>query len=280
MSLINSDATEVPPSGQPIPDGKYLAEIVESENPNKNQVDFREQLCNEGRSGPITKVSLPEVMITSIRGIMLDFDPSRFKPEWRSGELGNPISFFEELIGPMLARHPVLAKAEVRFSGQGLHVIIHFSDPIEFKTEADRQLWKAIVKVIQRLLPTDPDCPGITAMTRPIGSVNSKNGAIVTQLHKGEPVKGEEVLGLFNLAHTSPFRTVARLLFGSERIQPCPICNGPESQLNAMDREGNCYGRCGKVRFYQLFDVFFAPRPVSNLHPNKDNQEGVSVAKS
>ena len=36
---------------------------------------------------------------------------------------------------------------------------------MEFATGADRERWAAVIKVTQRLLPSDPDCPGITALT-------------------------------------------------------------------------------------------------------------------
>jgi hypothetical protein len=230
-------------------------------NPEKTPTDHREQLCNGGQVGPIEQVSLPEAMITSLRGILLDLDPARFRPEQVPLDvLANPARFYELVISKMLARHPVLAKAEVRVSGRGLHVIIRFEDPVQFADEADRQRWAAIVKVVQRLLPTDPDCPGITALTRPLGSVNSKNGVTVERLHEGEPVSAEEVLGLFEQVRTSPFRTVARLLLGDERVTPYPVCRAAASRLNALDRVGMCYGTCGKVRLGQLYDVFLAPR--------------------
>ena len=47
--------------------------------------------------------------------------------------------------------------------------------------------WAAAVKIVQCVLPTDPDCPGITALTRPVGSVNGKNGAAVRVLKTMSP---------------------------------------------------------------------------------------------
>jgi hypothetical protein len=226
-------------------------------------VDHREQLCNSGEIGPIEQVSLPLAAITSLRGILLDFDPDRFRRELLPyGGLASPDKFFVQLIRNMLAHHEVLNKAEVRSSGRGLHVIIRFRAPIEFPTEAERSRWAAIVKVIQRLLPTDPDCPGITALTRPLGSINSKNGATVRRLRKGVPVPADEVLALFEVARTSPFRTLAKILFGSDRVTPCPVCRGDDSRLDALDGQGRCYGHCGKVQLGRLFDVFLESRPA------------------
>src|SRR5262249_12037391 len=162
-----------------------------------------------------------EEMITSVRGIPLDFDPKLFRPERLSAKARkDPALFSKTLVRTWLRRHPVLTKAERRVSGQGIHAILWFDRPVEFATESDRQRWPAIIKVIQRLLPTDPDSPGITALTRPIGSVNSKNGTNVRTLFKGEPVSAAEVLGLFEEARAKPFRTVTTLLFGSEWVTP------------------------------------------------------------
>src|SRR5262249_52176114 len=157
--------------------------------------------------------------------------------------------FYEELVEPWLSRHPVFRKAEVRDSGRGLHVLILFDRPVEFATQGERQLWAGVVKVVQRLLPTDPGCPGITALTRPVGSVNSKNGKKVRRLKKGRPVDPREVLALYEQARAAPFRTVASL-FGAERVSPCPVCKAEGSALVVLDHTGKCY-QCGKVRIGQ-----------------------------
>jgi hypothetical protein len=227
----------------------------------KPAVDAREQLVNDGKIGRITDVSVPLEMITSLQGILLDVDPLRYRREVAPIRQ-DPRKFYERTLSKMLARHPVLSKAEVRVSGQGLHVIVRLRDPVEFESDADRQRWAGMVKTIQRLLPTDPDCPGISALTRPIGSVNSKNGAVVRLLRKGQPVPVEEIIALFKETRSRPFRTIAQLLFGQEHITPCPVCALADSRLNVLDHKGSCYGHCGTVRISQLFDVFLKPRPT------------------
>ncbi len=228
----------------------------------KSRVDEREQLVNDGEIGPIKQVSLPLDMITSLRGILLDVDPRLFRGDVAPFRK-DPVKFYNQTLLKMLARHPTLSKAEVRVSGRGLHVILRLSEPVEIQSEAERQRWAAMVKVIQRLLPTDPDCPGITALTRSLGSINSKReGAVVHQLHKGEPVPVDDVIALFNQVCTRPFRTIAQLLFGKEQISPCPVCDKTGSQLNVMDHTGSCYGHCGKVYVGELFDVFLKPRAI------------------
>jgi hypothetical protein len=161
----------------------------------------------------------------------------------------------------MLARNSVLSQAEVRRSGRGLHAILWFTHPVEFTTDAERQRWAAIVSVIQRLLPTDPDCPGITALTRPLGSINGKNRFAVKQLYPGKPVTAKAVMELFHQARSSPFRTVARILLGSDHLKPCPVCNGSGTRLDVLDFVGKCYGSCGKIGIDRLYAVYLTPRP-------------------
>ena len=232
------------------------------EKKKKPKSDLRKQLVNGGKVGVIERVSLPEDMITSLRGIMLDIDPGLFRRALVPDKVRNDSErFYKTIVQPWLRRHPVLSSAEVRATGRGLHVIINLSTPIELETEGQRQYWSGVVKTLQKLLPTDPDCPGITALTRALGSVNSKNGIEVCSLEMGQPVTQDEVLALFDQVRTSPFRTIAKILFGAEQITPCPVCGGEGSRLDALDHVGKCYGGCGKVRLGQLFDVFLKPRP-------------------
>jgi hypothetical protein len=223
--------------------------------------DLREQLVNGAEVGDITDVSLPETMITLLRGMMLDLDPRLLRKKVVPSEIrAEPKKFYEQIVSTWLARHPVLGKAEVRNSGTGLHVILRFDAPVEFQTEGERQRWAGMTRTIQKLLPTDPNCPGITALTRPVGSVNSKNGAKVRLYRKGQPVTADEVIALYEEVQRGPFRAIAHLLFGCERITPCPVCKGDGTRLDALDHVGKCYGGCGKVSLGQLFDAFLKPR--------------------
>ena len=108
-------------------------------------------------------------------------------------------------------------------TGTGLHGILWFADPVEFTTDGDRERWTGIVQVVQAALPIDPDQPGITATTRALGSTNSKNGAKVIRLAKGDKVGQEEVLSLYGTMCSSPFITTMQILTGDSRVSPCPI---------------------------------------------------------
>ena len=221
-----------------------------------DNVDHREALFNGGAIGPIEHIQVSAERIVSLCGVLFDLDPHLIRQGPLTPTVPHaPPEFYATLIRPMLERHPVLAKAEVRNSGRGLHAILRFTQPVEFNDSGDRDRWRGIVEVVQAALPIDPDQPGITATTRAIGSVNGKNGATVMLLAPGEPVTAEEVMGLFDELVAAPFRTVMRILTGSETIEPCPICEKADSKLSAQDRAGLCYGSCGKVKLADLYDL-------------------------
>lgn len=229
--------------------------------PESRGTDVREQLCNDGLTGPITLVQLPLERVTRLRGFFLDLDPDLLVP---GNLLFTPSADPREFLGhirPVLDLHPLARHAEVRSSGRGLHVIVWLDPPLELRTAADQRRWAAAVKVAQRTLPIDPDMPGITGVTRAVGSINSKNGAVVEVLREGQPIDPAEVETFVARVARAPFREVALpLLGGRERVSPCPLCERPGSRLDVLDRQGRCYGVCGKVTLEALLDRALLPR--------------------
>jgi hypothetical protein len=202
---------------------------------------------------------------------MYDFDPDIV----RSGGLfpsvpRDPREFYRGILAPMLARHAVLTKMQVRCSGRGLHGLLWIEPPVELKSAADQQRWAGIVKVVQAALPIDPDQPGITAVTRPVGSTNSKNGAIVELLNLGAPITEQEVLVLYDEMRSAPFATVCKILTGETKVSPCPLCRQANSTLSALDQVGTCYGHCGKVKLEQLYDMVLAVRVAVDTETTDD----------
>ena len=103
-------------------------------------------------------------------------------------------------------------------------------------------------------LPTDPQQPGINAMTRPVGSINSKNGETVTLFREGEPVTEQEIISLFEEMRCQSFATLMKIWFGASKLSPCPICRADGSYLEAeVPQKGRCYGPCGHVSIDKLF---------------------------
>jgi len=226
----------------------------------ESNVDLREALFNDGAVGPIGSIQVSTERIVSLRGIMFDLDPDLFVQGGLIGSIPHDAAaFYREIVKPMLDRHPVLKKAEVRMTGRGLHVILRFEKPIDFTKPGEREEWAGIVEVVQTALPIDPGQPGITATTRVVGSVNGKNGATVEVLEKGSPVTEEEVRALCKAMCEQPFRTVMATLTGAERVQPCPVCKKPDSALAGGKHAGSCYG-CGTVRLEKLYDLVLAPK--------------------
>lgn len=262
MSKYNRSRTRVNGSAKAAKSKSPRSNPSKSKPPEKDKKDLRKQLCNDRKVGPIAKVQLPTEMIARLWGILFDIDPDLFRKKTIPADVrADPRRFYHEIVRLWLARHPALQDAEVRLSGRGLHIIIWFTEPVEFSSEADRQRWAGIVRAVQAVLPTDPDCPGITATTRALGSINSKNNAVVEQLAAGKPVEAKVVLELFEQLHRRPFRIIMAILLGSERCKPCPVCGEDGSNLSALDFVGRCYG-CGKVPLSALYDVFLRPRPA------------------
>ena len=246
--------------------------------PKPPQPDSRKQLFNGGKIGPLKMIQVSTERIVQLRGILFDLDPDILQENPLMPRVSDsPKTLFEDTIGPILQRHPVLAKCEVRDSGRGLHAILNFTEPIRFDDERERLRWAAVVQVVQAALPVDPDQPGITATTRALGSINGKNSRKVRRLHKGEPVTADEVLQLFDEMCTSPFRTVFKILTGQEMLEPCPFCGKEDSKFTALDHVGDCYGSCGRIKLDRLYDLVLKPREKKAL-PTKQ-QEGRSDAK-
>jgi hypothetical protein len=217
-------------------------------------VDAREQLVNDRETGPIHLVSLPEINITKLHGVMLDFDPGLYRADaLPPGTLDSPPAMLQHLADPWLKRHPLLDRAQVRDSGRGLHAILRFAQPVKFESEGERDRWAAAVRVVQRSLPSDPCAPGITALTRPVGSINSKTGRVVSVLEEGTPLDPAEVLKYVEALRAKPFRLIAETLFGP-RCSPCPICRKPGTTLGVQDRAGICYAGGHRVNLADLFD--------------------------
>ncbi len=247
--------------------------------------DDREQPYNGREIGPACLIQVSMERIATLHGFILDLDPGLLQDgEFVQGASAGPDEFFGQTVQAWLDRDPILVDAEVRRTGTGLHVSIWFDEPLVFTTDGQRLRWDGIARAIQALLPVDPDQPGITALTRPIGSVNSKNGATVTQLKQGSPVAAERVEARFETLRKNPFKTIMQVLLGNERVRPCPICKVEGTELAALDRVGRCYGSCGDVSLGQFYEIFLAPRRSASEQAAKsedvDQVEGAATPKT
>ncbi|MEO7130901.1 MAG: hypothetical protein ABIZ07_05955 [Dermatophilaceae bacterium] len=223
--------------------------------------DQREALYNDRPTGPAGMIQVPAERITTLHGFMIDLDPVKLAPDNPHFPPADSPRAFHEAIRTVLGRHPLARHAEVRASGTGLHLVVHLDPPVELRTAADQQRWKAIVEAAQSTLPSDLDAPGITALTRLVGSINSKNGAVVEVLAPGKPVDQARVVEFVEGLAKAPFKAVATVLLGADRVRPCPACRGEGSRLDVLDQFGRCYDGCSKVTFEDLFDLIYRPEP-------------------
>ena len=250
-----------------------MTTIVSNPSTNTEREDIRQQLFNAGHTGPISQILVSADEVTKLRGILFDIDPAVLRPGSLLGQISlDPVELYEQTVKPWLTRHPVLRHCEVRVSGTGLHVILRLAEPVILKKINDLQRWLGIVKTVQTALPTDPDLPGITACTRAVGSINSKNGAKVFRLTSGQPVAAEQVVQLYRQMMTAPFRTVLEIVTGGQEVSPCPLCSDRERTLKALDRLGLCYDSCNSVSLYQLYDLMVQPRTL--VGGKKDRHAG------
>jgi hypothetical protein len=221
--------------------------------------DQREALFNEGSVGPVTEIQFPVERVTTLHGIVFDIDPGLYVPDNPLfPPAADPATFYAQ-IRPVLERHPLVRSAEVRSSGTGIHLLLHLQPAMELLTAGEQRYWSEVVRAVQCTLPIDPNMPGITALTRPVGSVNSKNGAVVSRLKAGEPVTPQEVEAYLARVVEARFREVARPLLGADRVSPCPVCRGEGTRLDVLDHVGMCYGRCSRVTIQDLYDCIFLP---------------------
>jgi hypothetical protein len=235
-----------------------------------NSNDVREALFNEQATGPAGSIQLPQERITSLHGVFFDLDPKLMVPGNRLFPPSNDPRAFYQGIKPVLDRHALARHAEVRASGTGLHLIVWLQPAVQLHSAAEQQRWDGIIQAVQCSLPSDPQSPGITGLTRPEGVVNTKNGATVEVLQVGTPVAPKAVEEFAARLIAAPFREIAQVLLGADRVSPCPVCAGEGTRLDVLDRVGMCYGGCGKVSIEHLYDTVLLPVQL----PAKRNNTG------
>jgi hypothetical protein len=254
-----------------------VTQLNSPDNPGPGLVDLREGLWNDRPIGPASHIQLPRERISTLHGIVTDVDA---KTLLSGNDLfpsdPDPRKFFE-LIRPVLSRHPLARHAEVRSSGTGLHLINWLEPAVELETASDQKRWDNLVRTVQRSLPSDPRAPGITILTRPVDSINSKNGAVVETLEPGQPITPDAVIAYVDELARAPFRTIALPLLGSERVDPCPACMATGSSLGVLDFAGKCY-RCGTVSLEQLYSLVYpADEPVeAGVKPARSVRQSTS----
>lgn len=244
--------------------------------------DQREALFNSGAVGTFKEVMVRHHEVALLRGILIEIDGECLR-------VGNVIEsmptdgfeLYERHVRGWLDNHPTLRKAEVRFSGRWLHCILWLDTPIEIKSDRRRELWDEVVVAVQRALPSDPEAPALLAMTRPVGSVNSKTGRKVELIKPGEPVTEREVFNFVDDLTQRGFATVTQILFGSTIVSPCPFCREEESSLSGtapryrtsdpkIINRGSCY-HCGKVPLNDLIGLVLKGREKEKASTESDS---------
>lgn len=235
--------------------------------------DVREATFNGGEHGPAYVISRPVDQVSCINYFMIDLDCGILDPK-TVGEAAvfSADELYEKHVRDWLDRDPVLAKAEVRNTGHGLHILLRLDDPI-ICTGDDARRWDKIARGLRNALPGDPKLNGIIAMTRPVGAMNNKYepAKTVTQLRAGAPVSREEILDLGRRVASAPARLWMRVFHDGERVSPCPFCNGKDASLGvAGNWQVQCY-ECGRMDAAALVYRHYSPE---FLDKRKDSTHG------
>lgn len=238
---------------------------------NGGDLDEREALVNDCRRGTKYEITPKVVEVTAIHAFMVDIDCKILDAKVFGEEsVESAEALYDNHISIWLERDPVLAKAEVRDTGGGLHVLLGLDTPIIVSGDA-ATLWDDVAKGIRNALPGDPNLNGIIALTRPVGALNTKYDPPreVRQLRPGQAVTQAEILDLNRRLSENPALLWMRLFFGGEQVTPCPFC-GKESLGLAGSWQCRCYG-CGRVRadslIYRLYSSDFLD-PMTREHCN------------
>lgn len=267
------------------------------DGPKPGAGDQREPLFNSGAVGTFKEVMVRHHEVTLLRGILIEIDGECL----RVGKViesmpADGFELYERHVSGWLDNHPILRKAEVRFSGRWLHCILRFDTPVELKSDRQRDLWDAVVVAVQRALPSDPEAPSLLAMTRPIGSINSKTGRQVELIKPGESVTEQEVFYFIDDLSQRGFATAMQILFGSTTVSPCPFCLEEDSTLSGtapryrtsdprIINRGSCY-YCGKVALNDLISLVLKGREkeqapkASDSHPTESTAPNTAAVDS
>jgi hypothetical protein len=256
---------------QPVPDATELTRCT-SKNQPAGWDDIREATFNSGEQGPAYKIAKPVDQVSCINCFMIDIDCGILDPAV-VGEAASQSAdaLYDEHVRMWLDRDPVLAKAEVRNTGHGLHVLLRLDETIICARD-DAHRWDKIARGLRNALPGDPNLNGIIAMTRPVGALNSKYepARTVTQLRAGQPVSREELLDLGNRVATAPARLWMQVLHGGERVSPCLLCGNEKNSLGvAGNWQVQCYG-CGRVDAAALVYRHYSPEFLKKRKGSKN----------
>lgn len=235
--------------------------------------DIREAIFNGRECGPAFTISRPVEQVSAIHGFLIDLDCGILD----SGVVGEASVqsadvLYDEHVCSWLDRDPVLAKAEARNTGHGLHILLWLDEPIICSGDEARH-WDKIARGLRVVLPGDPNLNGIIAMTRPVDALNTKHepAKTVSQLRAGQPVSREEILDIHERIATAPARLWMRVFHGGERQSPCPLCGDEKNSLGvAGNWQVQCYG-CGRVHAAALVYRHYAPLFLDKI---KDSTNG------
>ena len=239
------------------------------------ELDIFQQLFNDGQFGQKGAIRDEFKSVTHIPAVRIRLNPDHYRNSLMvpSSTL-TPCDFYEKVVKNWLDQHPLLAKAEARDLGDAIDVILWLDSPIAISGKRQRYAWAGLIKVVQSILPINPQHPSMNATTRATGSVIGSTGHKVSLIRQGEPLTKNELSGLYVRMAVRPFDMVMRVVTSQDRLDPCPLCKANGSSLVARRDHGFCDGGCGEVTLAQLYDLIFnspeGPEGTRKLHTNSE----------
>jgi hypothetical protein len=236
----------------------------------RGEADLRELLVNGGQQGTARTIATKVENVSVVNGFMIDLDCCILNPEVLGQEsIDSADVLYQDHVAKWLDRDPVLCKAQVRNSGNGLHVLLRLDQPEDVEPKLVREV-DALAKALHNALPGDPNLNGLNAMTRPVGCQNTKYQPPreVRCLREGDVVSIDEIFDLNSRLTSEPARFWMQILFGGHRVEPCPFC-GTESLGVAGAWKVRCYS-CGLIDadclLYRLYSPGFLKSRTDNHH--------------
>lgn len=237
--------------------------------------DERETLCNVPRTGSASQIQYSAQEIDSIRGVMVDLDPAYLGQRHPGATAREDLNqLWTNHIRPGLAALGLADHCEARISGTGLHLLFWLDLPVQIEQPRDITLWDARIRVLQTMLLGDPQAPSITALTRPVGSINSKRGILVTQLQTGTPITADALSDIIDGFRERPAAALLLYAFGTENVEPCPFCAGAETTCRGLSNGTNSYGCCGQRRLKDVWKLLMQGETGNGKSiPEQQNQK-------
>jgi hypothetical protein len=222
-----------------------------------------EQMFDDGDMRRISSIRLSESDVSRLRGFLFVLHPGLLVSPGPFGVIPSDIdAFYRDIVAPILGRHPVLAKAEVRDCGNELHLILWIDEELflwrEDKIEEDILIWdlEECHAAISAVLPCDQRRFRLNATTRAVGTKNSSTRTFVRKLKDGGYIAINDLFHFVRAWLDAPMSLGGCILLGDSPVKPCPFCRAADSSLIIGSIYAECCS-CGRHIYRDLVKAIY-----------------------